>query len=534
MALSSSNALCHHSLPLSSTKHSLLAAAASHRANPGATTVEPPPLQERRTSCSINIPATLSNLLHLHLARTSDDSATHLRTPTAAPAGSNTPAFSPKEDISSLCQEIHGRGDWSTLLSPLHPWLRREIIKYGELAQATYNAFDFNPFSEFCGSCLYGRHRLLEKLGLARSGYTVSKYVYAMSHVELPRWLERSLHADAWSTDSNWMGYVAVSDDAESRRIGCRDIVVAWRGTVAPTEWFEDIQGKLEPLDGGHSEVKVEHGFLGVYTSKSERTRYNKTSASEQVMAEVRRLVSHYRQQGEEVSLTIAGHSLGGALALLNAYEAASTMPNLPVSVISFGAPRVGNEAFAERLKEMKVKVLRVVVKQDVVPKMPGILFNEGLKRFEGVTGTLEWVYTHAGVELGLDVKASPFLKHGGIDMAGFHNLETYLHLVDGFLSSGREFRSNAKRDVALVNKDSGMLREELQIPPCWSQVANKGMVCNAQGRWVKPTREAEDIPSPYREGAAMRSSPSQASPYREAAMQLQSSPSQAAVLGML
>ncbi|RRT67585.1 hypothetical protein B296_00037743, partial [Ensete ventricosum] len=130
----------------------------------------------------------------------------------------------------------------------------------------------------------------------------------------------------------------------------------------------------------------------------------------------------HYRRQGEEVSLTITGHSLGGALALHNAYEAASAMPDLPVSFISIGAPRVGNAAFGERLKEMNVKVLRAVVKQDVVPKMPGILFNEGLKRLESVTGKLEWVYSHVGVELGLDVRSLQFLKRG-IDVAGFHNL---------------------------------------------------------------------------------------------------------------
>ena len=294
------------------------------------------------------------------------------------------------------------------------------------------------------------------------------------------------------------MGYVAVSNDEESRRIGCRDIAIAWRGTIVPSEWFEDIQGKLESIGDGHGDTKVEHGFLSIYTSKSQTSRYNKSSASEQVMEEIKKLVKFYKEKGEKVSLTVTGHSLGGALALLNAYEAASAIPELPVTVISFGAPRVGNVAFGDRLNELKVKTLRVVVKQDMVPKMPGILFNEGLKKFEVVTGTLEWVYTHVGLELGLDVRSSPYLKHG-IDLGGFHSLETYLHLVDGHLSSDSGFRASAKRDVALVNKASGMLREELRIPACWNQSANKGLVCNAYGRWVQPQREPEDIPSPLR-----------------------------------
>ncbi|KAJ6797672.1 phospholipase A1-Igamma1, chloroplastic [Iris pallida] len=458
-------------------------------------------LQSRRASStsSINLPTVLTNLFHLstHKSNVPNSSSAHLPTP--------TPILSPKEDISSLYPQIHGSADWSPLLDPLHPYLRREIVKYGEFSQATYDAFDYNPFSKYCGSCLYSRPRFFQRLGLARSGYGVEKYLYAMSHVELPRWLERSVHADTWSRDSNWMGYVAASDDQESRRIGCRNIVVCWRGTVAQAEWLEDIQGKLELLDGGehYKDVRVEHGFLSLYTSKSEATRYNKTSASEQVMEEIERLVKLYKQRGEEkVSLTVTGHSLGGALALLTAFEAASTIPDLPVSVISFGAPRVGNGAFAEKLiKQLQVKTLRVVVKQDVVPKLPGILFNEG-----GLMGRRpEWVYTHVGLELGLDVNSSPYLKHGTMDFSGFHSLETYLHLVDGYLSGDSGFRTTAKRDVALVNKACGMLKDDLRIPACW----NKGMVCNAYGRWVHPQRAPEDVPSPTRKPQALPS-PSQ------------------------
>ncbi|MBA0695544.1 hypothetical protein Goari_002164 [Gossypium aridum] len=411
----------------------------------------------------------------------------------------NTPTTSPKEMIADKWRELHGSSDWEKLLDPLHPWLRREIVKYGEFAQATYDAFDFDSFSEYCGSCRYNRNKLFEKLGLSKNGYKVTKYIYAMSAIEMPQWLERSRLMDTWSKDSNWMGYVAVSDDEETRRIGRRDIVVAWRGTVAPSEWYEDFQRNLEPI--GIGDAKVEHGFLSIYTSKNEFTRYNKSSASEQVMKEVTKLVQFYQGQGEEVSLTITGHSLGGALALLNAYETAVNFPGLAVSVVSFGAPRVGNCAFRAELDDLGVKTLRVVVKQDLVPRMPGIVFNESLQRFDDITGTLEWVYTHVGAELKLDVSSSPYLKRG-FNPLGFHSLETYLHLVDGYLSAESAFRSGARRDVTLVNKACDMLVDELRIPQCWYQLANKGLVCNEHGRWVKPRREPEDIPSPTGEQA--------------------------------
>ncbi|KAI9197819.1 hypothetical protein LWI28_026610 [Acer negundo] len=409
----------------------------------------------------------------------------------------STPTMSPKEVISEKWREIHGENDWDNLLHPLHPWLRREIVKYGEFAQATYDAFDFDSFSEYCGSCRYNRSKMFEKLGLDKNGYKICKYIYAMSHIDMPQWLQRSQLGDTWSKDSNWMGFVAVSDDNETRRIGRRDIVVSWRGTVAPSEWYEDFQRKLEPV--GETDAKVEHGFHTIYTSKSDFTRYNKSSASEQVMKEVSRLVQLYRAKGEEVSVTITGHSLGGALALLNAYEVAATIPGLPISVISFGAPRVGNNAFREELHQMGVKTLRVVVKQDLVPRMPGVVFNESLQVFDEITGPLDWVYIHVGVELKLDVRSSPYLKRG-FNLSGFHSQETYLHLVDGFIGSSSTYRSDARRDVALVNKACDMLVDELRIPRCWYQMENKGLVCNGHGRWVKPKRDPEDIPSPIGE----------------------------------
>lgn len=443
----------------------------------------------------------LSHALHLHIdppSRTTHQNFNNLDLLRDHEEKHSTPTMSPKENISKNWSEIHGCSDWETLLDPLHPWLRREIVKYGEFAQATYDAFDYDSFSEYCGSCRYNRNKLFEKLGLTRNGYTVTSYIYAMSHIELPRWLERSHVADTWSKDSNWMGFVAVSDDEETRRFGRRDIVVAWRGTVAPCEWYEDFQRKLDPIgpDDDADKPKVERGFLSIYRSKSDTTRYNKSSASEQVTKEVTKLVKFYKEKmGEEVSLTITGHSLGGALALLNAYEAASTIKGIPISVISFGAPRVGNIAFKDELQQMGVNTLRVVVKQDWVPKMPGLVFNECLKMFDELTG-LEWVYTHVGNELRLDVHSSPYLKAGGMNLLGFHSLETYLHLIDGYLNSDTPYRLEARRDVALVNKSCDMVVDELRIPHCWYQLANKGLVCNAHGRWVKPRRDPDDIPS--------------------------------------
>ncbi|KAF5195968.1 Phospholipase a1-igamma1 protein [Thalictrum thalictroides] len=484
--MKSMSSTIHQHLPLQSNS------CRSTRKNSGIFAVAVEPHHNLMQNGAVRLAQKLSNLVHHHLETPIPNQVQYTDWSLLHKANEVIPVSSPKENVSTKWREIHGAMDYDNLLDPLHPWLRREIIKYGEFAQSTYDAFDFDSFSEYCGSCRYNRHNYFDKLGLGNTGYNVSKYFYAMSHVDVPQWLERSHLVDTWSKDSNWMGFIAVSDDQESQRIGRRDIVVSWRGTVAPSEWYEDLQRKLMPV--GDGEVKVEYGFHHIYKSKGEFTRYNKTSASEQVMQELKRLVNLYRSKGEEVSLTITGHSLGGALALLNAHEAAVSIPDLPINVISFGAPRVGNVAFRDELHHLGVKTLRVVVKQDFVPRMPGVVLNESLKIFEELTGELDWIYTHVGAELRLCLNSSPYLKHG-FNPAGFHHLETYLHLIDGYKSSKSTFRQNANRDIALVNKACGMLREELRIPECWYQFEHKGLVRNSHGRWVKPRRDLEDIP---------------------------------------
>jgi triacylglycerol lipase len=64
-----------------------------------------------------------------------------------------------------------------------------------------------------------------------------------------------------------------------------------------------------------------------------------------------------------------AGHSLGGAMAAVCAVRCKlSPIPSNPQAIFSFGAPRVGNRAYASFLK---VKHYRWVNNNDVVPRTP-------------------------------------------------------------------------------------------------------------------------------------------------------------------
>ncbi|CAL4907997.1 unnamed protein product [Urochloa decumbens] len=417
-------------------------------------------------------------------------------------------------ELPARWREIHGRDDWAGLLDPMDPLLRSELIRYGELAQACYDAFDYDPSSRYCGSCKHPRRDFFDRLGMpdAARGYAVSRYLYATSNFRFPSIFPQSrAGAKIWSQSANWIGYVAVSTDEESARLGRRDVAIAWRGTVTRLEWVSDLMDFLRSVaDEGipcpDPEVKVLAGFADLYTDRDPGCRFCKYSAREQVLMEVRRLVARYAARGEDVSITVTGHSLGSALAMLSAYDIAESGANVfvagdgggeivraPVCVYSFAGPRVGNAAFKRRFEEeLGVKALRVVNVHDNVTRMPGILLNErapeAVRRVAERLLRVPWCYSHVGVELALDHKRSPFLKDT-LDPACYHDLEAHLHLIDGYHGRGERFVLASGRDPALVNKACDFLKDHHGVPPCWRQDENKGMVRGRDGRWVQPDR---------------------------------------------
>ncbi|KAJ1385517.1 Fungal lipase-like domain [Sesbania bispinosa] len=407
------------------------------------------------------------------------------------------------ERLPDVWREIHGENDWAGLLDPMDPTLRQELIRYGEMAQACYDAFDFDPFSKYCGSCRFTRRNFFSSLGMSHHGYNVTRYLYATANINLPNFFKQSRWSKMWSKHANWAGYVAVSDDTTTHRLGRRDITIAWRGTVTHLEWVADLMDFLKPISSNSipcpdQTVKVESGFLELYTDKEQNCGYCKYSAREQILSEVKRLLDMY--SNEELSITITGHSLGSALAILSAYDIVETGLNVmgdsravPVCVLSFSGPRVGNVRFKERLETLGVKVLRVVNVHDVVPKSPGFLFNEqSPPSVMKLAEALPWSYSHVGVELALDHKNSPFLNPNA-DAVCAHNLEALLHLLDGYHGKGQRFVLASGRDPALVNKACDFLKDHYLVPPNWRQDENKGMIRGKDGRWIQPERPKLD-----------------------------------------
>ncbi|RVW84471.1 Phospholipase A(1) DAD1, chloroplastic [Vitis vinifera] len=240
--------------------------------------------------------------------------------------------------------EYQGLNNWDGLLDPLDDTLRNEILRYGKFVEAAYRSFDFDPDSPTYATCKFSRNSLLKRSEIGYTGYKLTKNLHATCGVRLPRWVDRT---PAWmSTQSCWIGYVAVCQDKEEiARLGRRDVVIAFRGTATGMEWLENLRPPSPPC------------------------------LQEMVRDEIGRVIRSYGD--EPLSITITGHSLGAALATLAAYDIASTFDHAPmVTVVSFGGPRVGNTSFRCQMEKSGTKILRIVNSDDVITKVPGFVID--------------------------------------------------------------------------------------------------------------------------------------------------------------
>lgn len=86
----------------------------------------------------------------------------------------------------------------------------------------------------------------------------------------------------------------------------------------------------------------------------------------------VRDDIHSYVTDHPATSVTVTGHSLGGALATLCAVDLQYNFTNkFEIEVYTFGAPRVGNSGFRESFNRRVPNSYRFVYGMDVVPSFP-------------------------------------------------------------------------------------------------------------------------------------------------------------------
>ena len=367
--------------------------------------------------------------------------------------------------------ELLGSRHWDGLLDPLDLTLRRLILLCGDLCQVTYDSFNSDSHSKYCGSCRYSRSTLFARTMFpAAADVAPAAYLYATSQASFPGGIMVfSLSREAWSKESNWIAYVSVSTDAAAAATGQRVIYVAWRGTIRTLEWVDVLKPDLVSPNGVLPEgdpARVMKGWYLVYTSSDERSPFSQHSARDQLLAAVRELVARYK--GESLSIVCTGHSLGASLATLSAFDMAVngvsrvSGADIPVTAIVFGSPQIGNPEFKKRFEELpNLRALHVRNEPDLIPLYPS-----------GLLG-----YASVGDLLAVNSKKSPYVKESTTNVGDYHNLQGILHTVAGWNGNDGEFKLQVHRSVALVNKSSAFLKDDNLVPESWWVERNKGCI---------------------------------------------------------
>ncbi|KAJ7813147.1 alpha/beta-hydrolase [Mycena olivaceomarginata] len=144
-------------------------------------------------------------------------------------------------------------------------------------------------------------------------------------------------------------------------------VIVAHQGTdpseilalVTDSDFF---LGTLDPtlFPGLSSSIEVHSGF-----------RDEQAKTATQILAAVQTALSGFGVN----KVTIVGHSLGGAIALIDSVYLPLHITGVTFQTIVYGLPRVGNRAFADRAS-IGSTVTHINNKEDIVPILPGMFLG--------------------------------------------------------------------------------------------------------------------------------------------------------------
>ncbi|KAF8914460.1 alpha/beta-hydrolase [Mucidula mucida] len=118
--------------------------------------------------------------------------------------------------------------------------------------------------------------------------------------------------------------------------------------------FLKELDDKLFP--GISADIKVHNGF-----------GRSQADSATQVLAAVTSAMSTHSTN----TVTVVGHSLGGAIALISGVYLDLQLPSTNLNVIAYGMPRVGNQEFADYV-DAHLSVSHVNNEEDLVPILPG------------------------------------------------------------------------------------------------------------------------------------------------------------------
>jgi hypothetical protein len=173
-----------------------------------------------------------------------------------------------------------------------------------------------------------------------------------------------TVYANDLATDMN----PARIDDKVSIGLICQenntgDVAIALRGTEGILEWIHDAEFSLVPCPFLAGAGHTEDGFTDMYLSL-------RTGTDPGAPRVVKALATLPFSQPVG-SVTICGHSLGGALATLLALDVAANSAFTDPSVYTYASPRTGDPLFASTFDQVVKNSYRIANRLDVITALP-------------------------------------------------------------------------------------------------------------------------------------------------------------------
>jgi hypothetical protein len=231
------------------------------------------------------------------------------------------------------------------------------------------------------------------KLALTTAGYTYLETLYGN---------ELSTDVDPHIGEIVSFGFLALSPTQE--------LVASIRGTDTIWEWMHDAEFLMVPSPISGLKGLTEDGFTAIYKS----LRTDKAAGSTSAVAAIK---SHLAA-GDAKTVTVCGHSLGGALATLLTVDVALNSPCKSPLGYTYASPRTGDHIFAGAFNESVSANYRVVNRQDLVPQLPPIL---------------PIPYEHVNTKYELNPPRGKIKQ----TIACMHHLTTYIWLMEQMAGSG-------------------------------------------------------------------------------------------------
>jgi hypothetical protein len=190
-----------------------------------------------------------------------------------------------------------------------------------------------------------------------------------------------------------------------------KNVVIALRGTDGIWEWVHDAEFLSVPCPFLAGAGMTDDGFTAIYKS----LKIAATSTSMGVVQALATLPPPLNFNTPINSVTICGHSLGGALATLLALDVAANTSFTNPTVYTYASPRTGDPAFAAKYNGLVPNTSRIANRIDIVPKLP-----------------LPPQYEHVNtlVDINSVTIALPPKLLVKIDIGCEHHMTTYLYLL--------------------------------------------------------------------------------------------------------